>query len=37
MTVANLHGEFCTAVSCVDALGLVSSDNTSLSRCQGNE
>jgi nicotinamidase-related amidase len=37
MTVANLHGEFCTAVSCVDALGLVNSDNTSLSRCQGNE
>ena len=37
MAVANLHGEFCTAVSCVDALGLVSSDNTSLSRCQGNE
>jgi nicotinamidase-related amidase len=37
MTVANLHGEFCTAISCVDALGLVNSDNTSLSRCQGNE
>jgi len=37
MTVANLNGEFCTAVSCVDALGLVNSDNTSLSRCQGNE
>jgi nicotinamidase-related amidase len=37
MTVGNLHGEFCTAISCVDALGLVNSDNTSLSRCQGNE
>ena len=37
MTVANLHGEFCTAVSCVDALGLATADNTSLSRCQGNE
>ena len=37
MTVANLHGEFCTAINCVDALGLVNSDNTSLSRCQGNE
>jgi nicotinamidase-related amidase len=37
MTVANLHGEFCTAVSCVDALGLVAADNTALSRCQGNE
>ena len=37
MTVGNLHGEFCTAISCVDALGLVNCDNTSLSRCQGNE
>ena len=37
MTVANLHGEFCTAIKCADALGLVNSDNTSLSRCQGNE
>ena len=37
MTVANLHGEFCTAVSCVDALGLVTTDNNQLSRCQGNE
>ena len=37
MTVANLHGEFCTAISCVDALGLVNSDNNQLSRCQGNE
>jgi nicotinamidase-related amidase len=37
MTVANLHGEFCTAISCDNALGLVAADNTSLSRCQGNE
>jgi len=37
MTVGNLHGEFCTAIICVDALGLVAADNTSLSRCQGNE
>lgn len=37
MTVANLHGEFCTAIRCVDALGLVAADNTALSRCQGNE
>ena len=37
MTVANLHGEFCTAISCADALGLVSADNQKLSRCQGNE
>ena len=37
MTVGNLHGEFCTAIKSTDALGLISSDNTSLSRCQGNE
>ncbi|MGA1412803.1 MAG: cysteine hydrolase family protein, partial [Ilumatobacteraceae bacterium] len=32
MTVANLHGEFCTAIKFSDALGLVTGDNTSLSR-----
>ena len=37
MTVANLHGEFCTAIKCADALGLVNEDNNQLSRCQGNE
>jgi len=37
MTVANLHGEFCTAIKLTDALGLVTADNTRLSRCQGNE
>jgi nicotinamidase-related amidase len=37
MTVANLHGEFCTAIKFSDALGLVSADNHQLSRCQGNE
>jgi hypothetical protein len=37
MTVANLHGEFCTAIKFSDALGLVTGDNTSLSRRQGNE
>ena len=37
MTVGNLHGEFCTAIKSTDALGLISSDNMSLSRCQGNE
>ncbi len=37
MTVGNLHGEFCTAVQSNDALGLVTSDNVALSRCQGNE
>jgi len=37
MTVANLHGEFCTAIKFADALGLVTADNKQLSRCQGNE
>ena len=37
ITVANLHGEFCTAIKFSDALGLVTADDTSLSRCQGNE
>ena len=37
MTVANLHGEFCTAIKFSDALGLVSADNHQLSRRQGNE
>ena len=37
MTVANLHGEFCTAIKFADALHLVTADNASLSRCQGNE
>lgn len=37
MTVANLHGEFCTAIKFADALGLVTADNNQLSRCQGNE
>ena len=37
MTVANLHGEFCTAIKFADALGLLTADNNQLSRCQGNE
>ena len=37
MTVAILHGEFCTTIKFSDALGLVTGDNTSLSRRQGNE
>ena len=37
MTVANLHGEFCTAIKFADALGLVTADNSQLTRCQGNE
>ena len=37
MTVANLHGEFCTAIKFSEALGLVTADNNQLSRFQGNE
>ena len=37
MTVANLHGEFCTAITATDAINLVSSDNPALDRHQGNE
>ena len=37
MTVANLHGEFCTSISTVDALGLCSMDSQLLTRVQGNE
>ncbi len=37
MTVANLHGEFCTAITAEVAINLVSSDNPNLDRQQGNE
>ncbi len=37
MTVANLHGEFCTALSVVDALALLDRDRPDLERVQGNE
>ena len=37
MSVAGLHGEFCTAISLDDALGLLDSDATHLERVQGNE
>ena len=37
MTVANLHGEFCTAITGADAVGLLDSDNSTLDRVQGNE
>lgn len=37
MTVANLHGEFCTAIKVADAVGLITSDNLQLDRHQGNE
>ena len=37
MTVANLHGEFCTALTCGQVLGLLSQDSAELERAQGNE
>ncbi len=37
MTVANLHGEFCTAITTLNALALIAGDVTALERQQGNE
>jgi nicotinamidase-related amidase len=37
MSVANLHGEFCTAVDTRNLIGLVHSDAPELNRVQGNE
>jgi len=37
MTVANLHGEFCTAITTHNALALVAGDVAALERKQGNE
>ena len=37
MTVANLHGEFCTAIKATEALKLIASDIIDLDRHQGNE
>ena len=37
MTIANLHGEFCTALTGADAVGLLASDDERLERSQGNE
>ncbi len=37
MTVANLHGEFCTAIDHQQALALLAEDATDLERVQGNE
>ena len=37
LSVASLHGEFCTAISTEDAIALCASDLPSLDRCQGNE
>jgi len=37
MTIANLHGEFCTAITTQDAIGLCTADAAHLNRVQGNE
>lgn len=37
MSVATLHGEFCTAITTRDALGLCTADAAHLDRVQGNE
>jgi hypothetical protein len=37
MAVANLHGEFCTAVTTTDLASLLDSDRGDLDRSQGNE
>lgn len=37
MSIANLHGEFCTAITGADAVALVDEDADGLERCQGNE
>ena len=37
MTIANLHGEFCTAIAGNDAIALLDADADNLERSQGNE
>lgn len=37
MTLANLHGEFCTAVTTADLVSLLDRDRADLDRSQGNE
>ncbi|MEM7426698.1 MAG: isochorismatase family protein, partial [Pseudomonadota bacterium] len=37
MTVANLHGEFCTALTAANAIKLLGADAPQLERVQGNE
>ena len=37
LSVANMHGEFCTAITTEDALGLIDEDATHINRVQGNE
>ena len=37
MSIANMHGEFCTAITAADAIALAASSNHWLERVQGNE
>lgn len=37
VSVANLHGEFCTALTSAQAIGLIGAANDALHRVQGNE
>ena len=37
LSVASMHGEFCTAISTADALALCREDMPTLERCMGNE
>ena len=37
LSVANMHGEFCTAITTEDVLGLMEEDAKNISRVQGNE
>jgi len=37
LSVASMHGEFCTAITTEDALGLLDQDANQLTRVQGNE
>jgi nicotinamidase-related amidase len=37
MSVANMHGEFCTAITSAQAIGLMARDDAALYRVQGNE
>jgi nicotinamidase-related amidase len=37
MSVANMHGEFCTAITSAEAIGLLAGPNRELFRVQGNE
>ena len=37
LSVANMHGEFCTAITTADAIGLLTENATDIKRVQGNE